>query len=163
VTFVTRPDTREPAGYVHPGIFGELLGSEGNALRLPVELQDDHVDLVAHLHQVRGVVDASPRHVGHVQEAVQAPEVDECAVIREVLDGAAQHPALFEELQGLALARLLLDLDDGFARQNDVPALLVDRDHLEIQLFATEGLQVLDGFDVDEGTRKEGLDADVDG
>ena len=75
----------------------------------------------------------------------------------------AQDAALFEELQRLLLARFLLDLDDGLAGQDDVAALLVDRDHLEVEVAAPERLQVLDRLDVDERARQEGLDADVDG
>ena len=98
-----------------------------------------------------------------MQEAVQAAQVHEGAVVGQVLDGPAKDAALLEQLQGLALAGLLLDLDDGLAREDDVPPLLVHGDDLEIELFAAERLEVLDGLDVDERPGKEGLHADVDG
>ena len=146
-----------------PGIFGELLGAERDALGLAVELEDDDVDLVADLHEVGRVVDAAPGHVGDVEEAVEAAEVDERAVVGQVLDRSAQHASLFEELERFLLARFLLDLDDRLAREDDVAALLVDRDDLEIQVLAAQRLEVLDRLDVDERARQERLDADVDG
>ncbi len=148
---------------VGPGIFRELLGAERDALGLAVELENDDVDLVADLHEVGGVVDAAPGHVGDVEQAVEASEVHERAVVGQVLHRSAQHASLFEELQSFLLAGFLLDLDDRLAREDDVAALLVDRDDLEIQVLAAQGLEVLDRFDVDERARQERLDADVDG
>jgi hypothetical protein len=148
--------------HVRPGVFGELLGSERHALGLAVELQDHDLDLVADLHEVRRVVDAAPRHVGDVQQAIEAAEVHERAVVGEVLDDAAQHAAFLEKLQGLLLARLLLDLNHRLAGEDDVAALLVDRDDLEVQVLAPESLEVLDGLHVHERARQERLDADVD-
>jgi hypothetical protein len=105
---------------VGPRVVGQLLGAERHALGLAVELQDDDVDLVGDLHEVGGMVDPPPRHVGHVEEAVEAPEVHERAVIGQVLDRPAKHAALLEELESLFLLGLLLDLDDRLAGQDDV-------------------------------------------
>jgi hypothetical protein len=122
--------------HVRPRILRQLLGAQRHALGLAVELQDDDFDLVSDLHQVRRMVDAPPGHVRHVQEPVETAEVHERAIVGQVLDRAAENPALFEKLQGLLLAGLLLDLDDGLAREDDVAALLVDRDDLEVEVFA---------------------------
>src|SRR5262249_31313192 len=77
--------------------------------------------------------------------------------------GASKHAAFLEKLEGFFLTRLLLDLDDGLARQHDVAALLVDRDHLEVEILAAKRLEVLDRLHVDQGSGQERLDADVDG
>ena len=150
-------------GHVGPGVLGQLLGAERDALGLAVELEDDDVDLVGDLDEVRRMVDAAPGHVGHVEQAVEPAEIDERAVVGEVLDGAAENAAFLEELEGLLLAGLLLDFDDRLAREHDVAALLVDRDDLEVEILAAQGLEVLDRLDVDEGAREERLDADVHG
>ncbi len=57
---------------VLPRIRTELLQSEAHARALAVELQYAHFDLVADLHHLGGVFDALPRHVGDVQESVDA-------------------------------------------------------------------------------------------
>ena len=52
------------------------------------------------------VPDAAPRHVGDVQQAVDAAEVDEGAVVGDVLDGALEDDALLEHLERLLLERV---------------------------------------------------------
>jgi hypothetical protein len=63
-----------------------LLQAERDALTLAVEFQDADVDLLADLHNLRRMLHALPRHVGDVQQTVDAAQVDECTVVREVLD-----------------------------------------------------------------------------
>ena len=50
------------------------------------------------LQDFRRMVDAAPCHVGDVQQAVDAAEVDERTVIGDVLDHALDDLALFEVL-----------------------------------------------------------------
>ena len=50
-----------------------------------------------------GCVDAAPRHVGDVQQAVDAAEVDERAVVGDVLDDAAEDLALGERVERVLL------------------------------------------------------------
>ena len=63
-----------------------MLHAQAHAILLAVELEDLDVDLVADIDHFAGMPDAPPRHVGDVQQAVDATEVDECAVVGEVLD-----------------------------------------------------------------------------
>ncbi len=58
-----------------------------------------------------GVIDATPGHVGDVEQAVDAAEVDERAVLGEVLDRAGDDHALFQGLQGLLLELVALALE----------------------------------------------------
>ena len=78
----------------------QLLEAEGDALLILVELQDFDLDLVATLSRSRGCVRRPQRHVGDVQQAVDAAEVDERAVVGQVLDGAGHDRALFQVLEG---------------------------------------------------------------
>src|SRR4030095_3451454 len=61
---------------------------EADALVLAVDVQDDHVDRVALLHDLRRMLDAlGPAHVGDVDQAVDARlDLDERAEAREVPD-----------------------------------------------------------------------------
>ena len=77
---------RVAARDVLPRIRAELLEAEADALALAVELEDAHVDLVADVDDFGRMLDALPRHVGDVQQAVDAAEVHERAVVGEVLD-----------------------------------------------------------------------------
>ena len=79
---------------VVPRIFLGLLEAERDALGLGVVLEDLDGDLVADLEHLARVVDAAPAHVGDVEQAVDAAEVDERAVLGDVLDDALDDHAL---------------------------------------------------------------------
>ena len=137
--------------------------AERDALGRRVVLEDDDVDLVVDLEQLRRVADAAPRHVGDVQQAVDAAEVDERAVVGDVLDRAAQHLALGERLErGLLLLGVLL-LEERLAREDDVAALLVDLDDAHAQFLPAQRIEVADRPHVDLRAGQERADADVHG
>ena len=109
------------------------------------------------------MVDAAPGHVGDVQQAVDAAEVHEGAVLGDVLDDAVEDLALFERLEGLVLLLGVLLFEHGLAGEHDVAALLVDLDHAHPELLAPERVEVAHRPHVDLAARQEGADADVDG
>src|SRR5262245_26382772 len=145
-----------------PGVLLDLLQAEADALLGGVELQDHHPDLVAHVEHLRGVTDAAPGHVGDVEQAVDAAEVDEGAVVSEVLHHALQDCTLAQVLEGLLLQLLTLLLEEHAPGQDDVPALLVELDDLELEFLRDVLVEVPDGADVHLAARKERLHADVD-
>ncbi len=84
------------------------------------------------------MLDALPGHVGDVQQAIDAAEVDERTVVGEVLDRTLHHRAFLQVVhQRAALGGEFL-LHDGAARHNHVVALLVELDDLELQRLAFE-------------------------
>ena len=98
---------------------------------LVVDLDDLDLDRLADGHDLGRVVDAAPRHVGDVQQAVDAAEIDEGAVLGDVLDDAVDDLALLEvghELGALLGAALL---EDGAARHDDVAAAAIHLEDLE--------------------------------
>jgi hypothetical protein len=148
---------------VVPRIFLGLLEAEGDALRLGVVLEDLDGHLVADLEDLVGVVDAAPRHVRDVEQAVDAAEVDEGAVLGDVLDRALDDHALGEGLERLLLHFVALALEQDAAGKHDVSALLVELDDLELVGLADQLVQVADGTQVDLRAREEGLHAAADG
>jgi len=135
---------------VAPGIGRLLLVSEGHALGLRVELQNDDFDLIADVEVLRRMIDAAPTDVGDVQQAIDAAEVHEDAVIGDVLDDTVCDLALFEPAERLVFLRCLFDFHDGAPRKNDVAALLVERHDLELVLVAFERIEVLDRLRIDQ-------------
>ena len=114
-----------------PRIGFELLHAERDALRLGVEADDLDLDVLADIERLGRVVDAAPGDVGDVQQAVDAAEIDEGAVIGDVLDDAVEDLALLEagdELGALLGAALL---EHGAARHDDVAARAVHLEDLE--------------------------------
>jgi hypothetical protein len=106
--------------------------------------------------------DATPAHIGDVQQAIDAVEVDERAEIGDVLHRALADVARRHFGQQLRAAFGPFRLDQFAPRQHDVLPLLVDFDHLEFVGVADELGEILRGDDVNLGCGQEGLDADVD-
>jgi hypothetical protein len=100
----------------------QLFHAERDTLGFRVDLDDLDFDFLTDFHNLRRVVDALPAHVGDVQQAVDAAEVHERAVVGDVLDDALAHIAFlhvaddFGALFGAAL------FEDGATRDNDVAA-----------------------------------------
>src|SRR5262249_16261378 len=106
--------------------------------------------------------DPTPGHVGDVKEAVDAAEIDEGAVVGEVLHHALQDRTLAEVLEGFLLQLLTLLLEEDAPGKHDVPALLVELDDLELEFLRDVLGGVRDRPDVHLAAREERLHADVD-
>src|SRR6202167_5968283 len=110
------------------------------------------------------MIDAPPGDIGDVQQAVDAAEIDEGAVIGDVLDRTVDDLALFEILrQSLALLGAGL-FQHGAARDDDVAAAAIHLEDLERLRIVHQRRDVADRADVDLGARQEGHRAvEVDG
>ncbi len=108
------------------------------------------------------MVDAAPAHVGDVQQAVDAAQVDERAELGDVLDDALAALADFELGQQLGLLLGPLGLDQRPAADDDVPPRLVDLQHEALDGPADVVADVGRAADVDLAGRQEHVHADVD-
>ena len=142
-----------------PGVLQLLLQAEGNPLLLEVDVQDEHLELLADLHHFARMVDAAPAHVGDVQQAVHAVQIHERAEIGDVLHDAAAGLAGLDFHQQLLLLLAAGFLDQVAARQHDVAALVVDLDDLAFQRLAEEVVQVAHRHHVDLRARQERVHA----
>ena len=110
------------------------------------------------------MVDAPPGDVGDVEQAVDAAEIDEGAVVGDVLDHAVDDLAFLEALHQL---RALLGaglFEDGAARDDDVAAPLVHLQDLEGLRVVHQRGDVAHRADVDLAARQEGDGAvEIDG
>ena len=105
--------------------------------------------------------DAAPGHVGDVQQAVDAAQIDERAVVGDVLHDALEHLAFGKRVERVLLLLGVLLFEERLARQHDVAALLVDLDDAHAQLLAAQRVEVPDGTHVDLRSGQERADADV--
>ena len=91
---VTRPVCFEPIGNFAstiPRVGQQLLHAEADALGVLVDLDDLDLHGLADIQDLGRVVDPAPGHVGDVQQAVDATEIDERAVVGDVLHDAIDH------------------------------------------------------------------------
>src|SRR5213078_2647730 len=149
-------------GRAAPRILGDLLEAEADALGVGVELEDRDPDVIADLEQLARVIDPAPAHVGDVEQTVDAAEVDERAVLGEVLDDALDDLAFLKALERRLLERGALLLEQHAARQHDVAALLVELDDLELEALAEERVEVAHRAQIDLRAGEERLDAAAD-
>ena len=146
-------------GDVLPRVALELLEPEADALARPIDVENLDLELRADLHHLRRMRDAAPRHVGDVEQAVDATEVDERTEVGDVLDDALPHLILLELLhQLLALASPLV-LEDHSTRDDDVAAALVELDDLELELLAEQLVDVRNAAERDLRAGEERVDA----
>ena len=110
------------------------------------------------------VVDAAPRDVGDVQQAVDAAEVNERTVIGDVLDHAVDDLTLFEVLHQLLTLLGAGLFENRAAGDDDVAAAAVHLEDLERLRVVHQRRDVADRTDVDLRARQEGHGAvEVDG
>ena len=127
-----------------------------------IVLEDDHVDLVVDLEEFRRVPDAAPRHVGDVEQAIDAAQIDERAVVGDVLDDAPQDLAFGQGLERVLLLLGVLFFEECLAREHDVAALLVDLDDAHAQFLSAQRVEVAHGAHVNLRSGQERAHADVD-
>ncbi len=142
-----------------PRVLAELLHAQRYAVLFLVELQDLGRQLLADLHDFARMTHATPGEVGDVQQAVDAAQIDERAVVGDVLDRALDDRAFLEVLEQLGALFAHAGLDHRTAGDHDVVALAVELDDLELERLALEGRGVLDRPRVHQRTRQERADA----
>ena len=110
------------------------------------------------------MIDAPPGDVGDVKKSVDAAEIDEGAVIGDVLDHAVDDLTLFEVLhQFLALLGAGL-FQHGAARDDDIAAPAIHLEDLERLRIVHQRRHVADRPDIDLRARQEGNRAvEIDG
>jgi hypothetical protein len=118
-------------GRTLPRIALELLHAERDALRVLVDADDLDAQRVADVDHLGRMPDALVAEVRDVEQAVDAAQVHERAVIGDVLDHALDDLALGQRLDeaGALLGAGLFQ--DGAARDHDVAAAAIHLEDLE--------------------------------
>src|SRR5690606_18889168 len=147
-----------------PRVGLQLLHAQRDALGVRVDLDDLHLDGVADRQHLRRVRDTLPRHVGDVQQAVDAAQVHERAVVGDVLDHAFADFALLQLADQLGALFGAGFFQDGATRDDDVAARTVHLEDGEGLFLAHQRGDVAHRPDIDLRARQEGRGAaEVDG
>ena len=151
-------------GDVFPRIGLELLHAEADALRLGIDADDLHLHRVADIHDLARMGDASPGHVGDMQQAVDAAEIDEGAIVGDVLDHAVDDLALFEPGDDLAALLGAGLFQHRAAGDDDIAAAAIHLQDLEGLRHVHQRADVAHRADVDLAARQESHGAvEIDG
>jgi len=145
-----------------PRIGKRLLQAERNAFFLEVDIENHHFDLIADFDHFGRMVDATPTHVGDMQQAVDTVEVHERTEIGDVLDRALAELTdldFAEQFEFLSAAGFFDDLAAG---NHDVLALFVDFKNFDLQGAADVVVEVAHRNDIHLRAGKEGIRADID-
>ena len=138
-----------------PRIGLELLDAEADALGLGIDADDLHLHRVADIHDLARMGDASPRHVGDMQQPVDAAEIDEGAVVGDVLDHAVDDLALFETGHDLAALLGAGLFQHRAAGDDDIAAAAIHLQDLERLRHVHQRADVADRADVHLAARQE--------
>src|SRR5438477_478138 len=150
---------RIAAGNANPRILAELLQAKRDAVFLGVELEHLGGDLVADIQHFGRMLHAPPGEIGEVQQAVDAAEVDERAVVGDVLDDALDGGAFLQRGEQLLALGTRGLLEHRAARHDHVVPLAVELDDLELHLLALVGRGVLHRAQIDQRARQESANA----
>ncbi len=140
---------------IFPRVRAELLEAERNAVALAIELQHLDLQFLPDGHDFRRMLDPLPGHVGDMQQTVDATEVDERTVVGQVLDDARELRAFLQILQqALALGAVFL-FDHRTTRHDNVVALTVELDDLELERRTLECNRIADRAHIDQRPGQE--------
>src|SRR5437016_13250216 len=132
---------------VEPRFRSELLEAQRHSLLLFVELENLDLNLIAYVHQVAWMSETSPRHIGNVEQTINAAHIHERTVFGEILHHSGQDRSFFQVLKRLRFLLVLFLFYQLLARNHDVAALLVQLDHGNFDGRTLHAIQVADGTD----------------
>src|ERR1019366_502933 len=98
-----------------------------------------------------------------VQPTVDASEVEDGAVLGQILHHAGDHGALDQMFEGRALADVDLFLHGGFAGDHHIAAAAVEFDDFDGDVLPNQRIQVVDRTRIGLGSGHKGFDADIHG
>src|SRR6266702_2273899 len=127
---------RELGRYVNPGISQGLLDAERNFPFGAVEFEHFCGDLLARLENIRPLADPAPGKIGHMKQSVNAAQINEGAIVGNILDRTLYDLTFFKFFEGYVAYRRALLFENGTARQHDIVTALIDFDNLETSLYS---------------------------
>src|SRR4029077_19473518 len=110
-----------------------------------------------------GVADAAVRHVGDMQQAVDAAQVDKSAIVREVFHHAGHDGALLQVFKRCGLPFGAFLLYGQFARNHDVSAPAIQLDDFDGDVQTDEGIEVANRTRINLRTGHKPGDPDIHG
>jgi len=141
----------------------KLLQPQGNSFLLTVKGKNLHRNFLALLKNIRGFGDSPPGNIRHMEQSVDASQIDKNPVVRDIFDDPFHNAALGKIVQRGFLFLFALGSHNRSTGKHDIVAFAVILQNVELQRLADELVQILDRTDIDLRTGQESDDADIDG
>jgi len=145
-----------------PWVFRHLFEAEGDAEALFIDLENENFDLLTGLEHFGRVTEATPSHIGDVEETVETVEVDEGTELGEIFDTAFDFGSFVEMREEFGAFFVALFFDKFATGENDVLAIFIQLHDAALESLAEEFPKVFRGVDIDLGGGKKGFDSDVE-
>jgi hypothetical protein len=126
-----------------------------------VKLQNFDLNLRTDDEDFGSMVDPSPRNIRDVHQPVDPSQVDEGAVIGDILDDPFDNFPFLQSLQGLLPLRFPFFFQQDAPGQDNVSPPAVQLDDLKLKSAADELFQITDGANIDLRARQESRHADI--
>ena len=154
-----------PAGYFSeasdPRIVRELFEAERDALLFLVEFQDDDFEFLIGFNDVGRVLDAAPAQIGEVQQAVDAAEIDEGAVLGDVFHVTFHLVAFVQRFHELRALGVELFFEQSAAADDHVAATSIQLGDANLDFRVHQVVEVGGRTKVVLRTRKKRAHADI--
>ncbi len=98
-----------------PGVRQKLFVTQRHALARSIKPQHFDLDSITNPEEFGRILEPSPRHISHVQQAINAAQIDERAVICQVLDLPLEDYVFFNLFKRLSLTALIALFQYGLA------------------------------------------------
>src|SRR6267378_3645332 len=146
-----------------PRIGQKLFVTERDPLAIAIELEDLDLHRVAYLKKLGRILEASPGHIGDMQQSVNAAEIDERAIVGQILNLPFNDNLFFYLIQCVIFSTGIALFEHGLARKDDVRSLSIQLNYLGFNLLVAQRIQVANRAHIDLRSRQKGRDAvDVD-
>ena len=138
-----------------PWVRSQLLQTQSNTFLLLIEVKDNNVNLLVERNDVLRIGNTIPREVSDVDKTVNTTEVNEYAIVGDVLDDTFENLAFFKFANDLLFTSFEFSLDECLVANNDIAEVLIDFNNLKFHGFANEHVVVADGFNIDLAAGEE--------
>ena len=139
-----------------------LLQAQCNFFLLTVDVEDHDFHIVIDLHHLGRMINASPAHIGDVQQAIDSAEIDKRSKIGNVLDDALPQVALTDFRHQRLLHLVAFIFDQLAPRHDDVTPGFVDFQNRTFDFLTNVFADVRRPSNIDLTGRQEHVDADID-
>src|SRR5438105_1364551 len=147
-----------------PWVLEQLLHAKRDAVGFVIDLDDFYPHRLADRQNLGRMIDSPPGDIGHVQEPVDAAEIDEGAVIGDVLHHAVDHLPFCEVGDDLIALLGAGFLEHGAAGDDDIAPATVHFQDLEGLRRLHQRRYVADRADIDLTARQKRYGAvEIDG